>query len=111
MVTRLAGRLEEQQAEAAHLKVIGLWEGFFGVANLVSSEDRPELSLPSNCQVRTVDMIVNARVACDPEWLENVVRAEVVAAVDSCGASVECRQVQSFRPGRPEPTHRFDRDD
>ena len=111
VVTRLAGRLEEQQAEAAHLKVIGLWEGFFGVANLVSSEDRPELSLPSNCQVRTVEMIVNARVACDPEWLEQVVRAEVVGAVDSRGASVEFRQVQSFRPGRPEPTHRFDRDD
>ena len=96
VVTRLAGRLEEQQAETAHLKVIGLWEGFFGVANLVSSEDQPELSLPSNCQVRTVDMIVNARVACDPEWLEQVVRAEVAGAVDSRGASVEFRQIQSL---------------
>ena len=107
LVTRLAVRLEERQVEAAHLKVIGLWEGFFGVANLVSSEDQPELSLPSNCQARTVDLIVNARVACDPEWLEEVVRDEVIGAVEIRGASAEFRQTQSFRPGRPVPTHRY----
>ena len=108
LVGRMAVRLEKRQAETAHLKVIGLWEGFFGVANLVSSEDKPELSLPSNCQVKTVEMIVNARVACDPEWLEELVRDEVTAAVGDLGASVEFRQTQSFRPGRPVPTHRFD---
>ncbi len=111
LVTRTAKRLEEQEAETAHLKVIGLWEGFFGVANLVSSEDHPELSLPSNCQVKTVDVIINARVACDPEWLEEVVREEVIEAVGTRGASVEFRQTQSFRPGRPVPTHRFDEAD
>ena len=108
LVNRMAGRLEERQAETAHLKVIGLWEGFFGVANLVSSEDQPELSLPSNCQVKTVEVIVNARVACDPEWLEELVRDEVKGVVGELGASVEFRQAQSFRPGRPVPTHRFD---
>jgi len=108
LVARLAGRLEERQAETAHLKIIGLWEGFFGVANLISSEDQPELSLPSNCQVKTVDLIVNARVACDPEWLKELVRDEVIGVTRAREASVEFRQTQSFRPGRPVPTHRFD---
>ncbi|MBO09680.1 MAG: cobalamin biosynthesis protein P47K [Planctomycetaceae bacterium] len=107
LVNRTAKRLDEQEAETAHLKVIGLWEGFFGVANLVSSEDHPDLSLPSNCQVKTVDVIINARVACDPEWLEEVVREEVIEAAGTRRASVEFRQTQSFRPGRPVPTHRF----
>lgn len=107
VVERLKLGLAEVPAEAAHLKTIGLWEGFFGVANLISSENSAELSLPSNCQVKAVDVIVNARVACDPELLETLVRQHVAAAAAGIGASAEFRRTQSFRPGRPEPTHRL----
>ena len=107
IVARLKVRLDEAGAEAAHLKTIGLWEGFFGVANLVSSTTQPELSLPSNCKVKAVDVIVNARVACDPESLEVLVRDCVNEACKAVVAEAEFRQTQSFRPGRPVPTHRF----
>jgi len=107
VVSRLRDALAESGAETAHLKTIGLWEGFFGVANLVSSTTAPELSLPSNCEVQEVDLIVNARVACDPQQLEQIVRAGVEQAGNQFGATVEFRQTQSFRPGRPVPTHRF----
>lgn len=107
IVTRLRDSLGAAEAETAHLKTIGLWEGFFGVANLISSENEPELSLPSNCQVREVDVIVNARVACDPAILETHVRDAVTAACTARGADRDFRQTQSFRPGRPVPTHRY----
>lgn len=103
----LADRLKAIDAEAAHLKTIGLWEGFFGVANLISSENAPELSLPSNCQVKEIDLIVNARVACDPADLEVIVKETVASVCDGFNAKPEFRQTQSFRPGRPVPTHRF----
>ena len=108
VVTSLRDRLAAEQAETAHLKVIGLWEGFFGVANLISSEDEPELSLPSHCDVRELDLIVNARVACDPSWLEQQVKAVIDEVCRQRHATAEFRQTQSFRPGRPVPTHRFD---
>lgn len=107
IIDRLQKTLAEAGSETAHLKTIGLWEGFFGVANLVSSETGPELSLPSNCDVQSVDVIVNARVACDPAELERFVKTCVEEAVTQHSASVEFRQTQSFRPGRPVPTHRF----
>ena len=107
IVARLKESLQQTGAETAHLKCIGLWEGFFGVANLISSEDQPELSLASNCDAKTVDVIVNARVACDPESLEQQVREAITAVCQSRGAESEYRQTQSFRPGRPEPTHRI----
>lgn len=107
IVERLSDRLKVAGFEAAHLKTIGLWEGFFGVANLISSENAPELSLPSNCQVKDVDVIVNARVACDPVELQTLVTEVVTEACQQRGASVEFHQTQSFRPGRPQPTHRF----
>ncbi len=107
IVTRLRDALATVGAETAHLKTIGLWEGFYGVANLVSSGSQPELSLPSNCQVERADVIVNARVAIDPDDLKQLVHRAVQEACADVGASAEFRQTQSFRPGRPVPTHRI----
>jgi hypothetical protein len=107
IITSLRNALNKVKAETAHLKTIGLWEGFFGVANLTSSDTLPEMSLPSNCDVRDVDIIINARVACDPKLLESHVERAVRAACRRRDADVEFRQTQSFRPGRPVPMHRF----
>jgi G3E family GTPase len=107
VITRLRNALATEGAETAHLKAIGLWEGFYGVANLVSSQSPPELSLPSNCQASEVNLIVNARVAIDPQTLREHVHREVNAAALSRNAKADFRQTQSFRPGRPVPTHRL----
>jgi hypothetical protein len=77
------------------------------VANLISSETRAELSLPSNCQVERAEVIVNARVACDPDLLKSTVETAVVQVAKRMSLAVEFRQMQSFRPGRPTPTHRY----
>jgi CobW/HypB/UreG, nucleotide-binding domain len=107
IIRRLQSALSVTNSETAHLKTIGLWEGFYGVANLVSSFTSPELSLPSNCQVRQAQVVVNARVAIDPMQLEQHVRGIVADAAAAQGASCEILTVQSFRPGRPVPTHRI----
>ena len=78
-----------------------------GHANLVSSTTGPELSLPSRCRVSEADVIVNARVAIDPEELREQVRRVVAAACGRYGATMTEQQTQSFRPGRPQPTHRY----
>jgi G3E family GTPase len=107
VVRRLREALSRPGAEIAHLKAIGLWEASFGVANLVSSCTEPELSLPSHGRVREADVIVNARVALDPEVLESHVHQAVEAVCQARQARAEFRKTQSFRPGRPTPTHRY----
>jgi hypothetical protein len=49
---------------------------------------------------------VHARVACDPDELRSTVLAIVTEVVQTMGATAEFRNTQSFRPGRPVPTHR-----
>ena len=93
--------------EVAHLKVIGLGGSSFGVVNLVSSTTQPELSLPSHGQEKEADIIVNARVAMDPQVLEERMRQAVAAACAARGLQAEFRKSQSLRPGRPTPTHRY----
>jgi Ni2+-binding GTPase involved in maturation of urease and hydrogenase len=107
VVARLRTSLDEAGAETAHLKAIGLWEGYHGVANLVSRDAPAELSLASDCRTRSADVVVNARVATSPEMLQEQVEAAVNAACAAFGAKARIQQVQCFRPGRPTPTHRY----
>lgn len=107
IVRSLGAALSQHQGEVAHLKVIGLADVSFAVANLVCSRTAPELSLPSRAQVQSADVIVNARVALDPALLEEQVRRVVLAAGAARGARTEFRTTQSLRPGRPVPTHRY----
>jgi Ni2+-binding GTPase involved in maturation of urease and hydrogenase len=107
IVRRLQTALQRRGAEVAHLKAIGLAEGSFGVANLVSSRTGPELSAPSHGRVSEAEVIVNARVALDPATLEEEVRQAVGEACQAHAAQAEFHKTQSFRPGRPRPTHRY----
>jgi G3E family GTPase len=104
VISRLQSNLE---GEVAHLKLIGLGGNSFAVANLVSSGAQPELSLPSNSQDQEADLIVNARVAMDPEALDRLVHLAIEAACAARGAKADFRQSQFLRPGRPTPTHRY----
>ncbi len=107
LISRLADSLAAIDAETAHLKAIGMADGVYGVANLVSSFSPPELSLPSRAQIKEAQLVVNARVATAPETLTEHVERAVEAACAARGAKPTFHQTQSFRPGRPVPTHRI----
>lgn len=93
--------------ETAHLKTIGLADGVYAVANLVSSVSPPELSLASRATVKVAQVIVNARVATMPDVLQQEVTAALEQVCRARGATLELQQTQSFQPGRPVPTHRI----
>lgn len=107
LIDRLHSCLLSTGSEAAHLKVIGLCEGGYAVANLVSNITGPELSLASHLVTRSANVVVNARVATDPSELEAIVRDELSAATAAIPAAHRILTLQSFRPGRPVPTHRI----
>jgi len=96
VISQLQASFKEKGVETAHLKTIGLWEGFFGVANLVSNDSEPKLSLASDCTVNEVDLIVNARVACDPEALAEQVTTVLQNCAKALDATLDVRQTQSF---------------
>lgn len=108
---KLLARIHQElcgiSAEVAHLKVIGMAEGVYAVANLVSNESVPVLSLPANWSGTHADLVVNARVALAPDQLESIVRAAISAEASAHAAVVDVLALQCFRPGRPVPTHRL----
>lgn len=103
----LSQQLADADAETAHLKAIGMWEGAYAVANLISSDDEPTLSLSSGYSTQEANVVVNARVAVAPESLTEVVRQSVAQVAAPLGIQADITSLQSFRPGRPVPTHRI----
>lgn len=111
LVLRIVQGLQESlgadDAEPAHLKVIGISDGSYAVANLVSSDTPAVLSLASHCRTCRAEVVVNARVAVDPQTLQQHVHAVVQETCRSLHAAADFVRTQSFRPGRPNPTHRY----
>lgn len=107
LTRRIGQKLVGAEMEVAHLKTLGQTIENSAVANLVSSSVDAELSLKSEIKTQTADLLVNARVAADPKLLQQVVAESVQQLADSQGVCLQLQNVQSFRPGKPEPTHRL----
>lgn len=109
-VVRLIGSLQsscaEHDAEPAHLKTIAEADGNTAVANLISSDTPVALSMASEFRTCRADAVVNARVAVDPDTLRSIVEKAVTQTAWECGCTAVINSLQSFRPGRPVPTHR-----
>ena len=109
VVDELRQELSQADAEPAHLKVLCAAGTQTSVANLVSSDTPTMLSVSSEAMAERAKMIVNARVRLDPETLDTLVRKVVAQAAQQQGLDIEVDDLQSFRPGRPVPTHRVQR--
>ena len=107
LTRRIGQLLADEQCEVAHLKTMGQTLENSAVANLVSSSVQTELSLKSEIRCQRADVLVNARVAAEPAVLQRIVEVAVAELQAAHEMSLELRNVQSFRPGKPVPTHRL----
>ena len=107
LVECLRQKLCEENAEAAHLKAIGIANDGQAVVNLVSNDSPAELSLACGSRTTRAELVVNARVAIDPARLAELVEEAAARCSAKISAGISDRRTQSFRPGRPVPTHRF----
>jgi len=111
-VERLATACLASDAEPAHLKVLATAATPTGgtaaaIVNWVCSDVPPEISVASNASSEQLELTVNARVALDPEVLADLVRTVAAEAAKAWKLAAEVSDMQSFRPGRPMPTHRL----
>ena len=116
LLTRLAGAVQEhlsrQGAEIAHLKMTldpedGL--GDLAVVNLVRNDFVAELSQELQGPAQAGEILINLRAEAPPESLRDAVnQAAVVCERALSGGSIRIEHLECFRPGQPQPTHRFD---
>ena len=106
LVAGVGTALSEAGCEIAHLKVLGQTLENAAVANRVGSDTEAELSLASQIKTQAADLLVNVRVAADPEQLREAVKQVAQSIRSEMGIELEVGNLQCFRPAKPEPTHR-----
>ena len=109
LVQRIGEELANQECEVAHLKVLGQTLNDTAVANLVGSAAETEVSLASQIKSQKCDVLVNARVAASPEQLSSVVESVTTEIGNAMNIRLVVGNMQSFRPAKPEPTHRAEK--
>ncbi|MCE9609728.1 MAG: cobalamin biosynthesis protein P47K [Chthoniobacter sp.] len=111
LLTHLARAIQQHLAgaEVAHLKMTLSPDGGLGdiaVINLVRSDFVPELSLRLEAPVPAGQLIINCRAEADPDLIRAAVRAAVAALPPAFpGLTAQLDHLESFRPGKPTPTH------
>lgn len=97
--------------EIAHLKMTFSPAGGLNdiaVINLVRSDLVPELSLRLDGPATRGQLIINLRAEAPPALLERAVRDAVESlVVDLPELTGRLEHLESFKPGKPEPTHRL----
>ncbi|MGB7342788.1 MAG: GTP-binding protein [Pirellulaceae bacterium] len=108
VVQHIASQVAKQlQGTIAHLKVSALGGDSQAVANAVCNDTGVDVGLMSGRKVTgEIQIIVNARVAVDPEELRRVCESSVRFVADAHQTAVKSLSAHSLRPGRPTPTHR-----
>lgn len=107
LTSKIGDELTASGYEIAHLKVLGQTIENAAVANRVSSSSDAELSLASDIKTVKADLLVNARVAADPDAMVAIVNQAAIEVGGELQLVLEVKNVQSFRPAKPEPTHRI----
>ena len=106
IVASIAARIRDT-GQIAHLKVSVLGGDAQAVANVVSNDSDADVGLIAGRAVSgSIQVIVNARVAVDPDHLESVCREQVELVCGQQNLPLESLTAHSLRPGRPTPTHR-----
>lgn len=98
---RLRNGLRGIKAETAHAKLIALGGGRHAAANLISNACEPETTHAAGCKLDRFQLVVNARVACDPVRLRDLAATAWSESVTAASATMEVAHLQCFSPGRP----------
>ena len=104
-LARVRDKLAAEPAEIAHLKAF-LESGSGGLrGNVTSLKGEPQLAGSCAPSAGPLRFLVNARVAASPDAVKAIVEQALTAARPTVRARVV--SLEHFRPGRPEPVHRF----
>ena len=108
LTERIQAGLTAVGGEVAHLKMTLAPDdntlGEIAVVNLVRQDYVPEVCQELPDPVAAGQVILNLRAECAPEELRAIVEREIAATSGKVKLVLE--HVESFRPGRPTPTHR-----
>lgn len=93
--------------EIAHLKVYAIGEEDWAKAGVTDINGQVEFSREFGNRTPRVNIIINLRVAAEPDLLEKAVKEALEKASSREGVKAENFRMECFKPGRPNPVYRY----
>lgn len=106
LVEQIRLAFSSTEEEPAHIKILATCPDGTAVANVVDSSSAAELSVESDAKPVAAELIINARARIDPTRLAHIVHSVTEQEANNRDLVLAWGSVESFRPGRPTPTHR-----
>jgi hypothetical protein len=103
----LRERLAAARLPIAHVKLLLRAGQQVCALSLPRNDMPPELSRRADGRASSSELVVNARVAAEPEALRKLVEGGLQSWAGSLSANVSQRSAASFSPARPIPTRRI----
>ncbi len=110
LASQLQGLLRDAGGEIAHLKITMDPEesiGELAVVSVLGNEVVPELSNELEDLVQKGQIIVNIRAEVSPDILEQSLQRTLSRVRELFPCTLTLDHLEHFRPGKPQPTHRF----
>jgi G3E family GTPase len=105
LIKELQSDFEQETLAVGHVKIIAESGKDYAVANITGADCTLTLR-PGVGSSTDVRLIINARVECPPEYLDQLVREALVQSING-RYTEEVLAWRYLQPGRPNPTHRF----
>lgn len=103
----LISKLKAQSAEVAHVKFWVVSPSASFRISMTSLRDNPRWDGKFSSPCTEMQVMVNARVAMDPERLRETIGAAFEDGARPLGVFVDVEQMEAFRPAPPRPTYRI----
>lgn len=110
LLSRLSAALEQAKGRVGHVKLLADTASGYAKAGTTVSGSGFDVDGGFNAKVRKMDFTINVRATLDPLDLSRIVQIAVDRFAASPGTRTSVRYLNTFRPGRPDPTYRFNRE-
>jgi G3E family GTPase len=107
LLEHLSTTFDEGHHAVGHVKALITEKTNFVVGNVVGTKDTLKVRGTSNGD-DSVTLTLNARVEMSPKELEEIVKGEL-ASMTKEGIEADVQVLKCLQPGRPNPTHRYDK--
>jgi len=106
LLDQLAARLRQRRAEIVHAKLLLTAPGGVLAGNLTGNDQLPSVRGEIGGDTPAVTVVINVRAHVDPQILRQCVTDSLNGAAQP-NIKVDVRELESFSPAPPQPTHRF----
>lgn len=110
LLSGLNSGVEKAKGRVGHVKLLANTASGYAKAGITQTGSGVDVDGGFDAKVRNMDFTINIRATLDPQDLARILQSALDRSSASTGTKTSVRYLNTFRPGRPNPTYRFNQE-